>query len=149
MDAELMRNTTEAELMRIGVSIPDALLDKFDEIIKKKGYPSRSEAIRDAITSYITYYEWMGDIKGHRVGTIAVIYDRTKRGLSNALIDVQHHYSHLIRYSVHLYLGHEEGFELIVLDGNGQEITELAGAIIALKGVKFSKLTTVAPNEKI
>lgn len=144
-----MRNTTEAELMRIGVSIPDALLDKFDEIIKKKGYPSRSEAIRDAITSYITYYEWMGDIKGHRVGTIAVIYDRTKRGLSNALIDVQHHYSHLIRYSVHLYLGHEEGFELIVLDGNGQEITELAGAIIALKGVKFSKLTTVAPNEKI
>ncbi|MDQ1275002.1 MAG: CopG family transcriptional regulator, nickel-responsive regulator [Euryarchaeota archaeon] len=139
----------ETELMRIGVSLPDALLDKFDEIIKKKGYPSRSEAIRDAIMSYITYYKWMGDIKGHRVGTIAVIYDHTKHGLSNALIDVQHHYSHLIKYSINMYLDDEDGFELIVLDGNGQEITELAGAIIALKGVKFSKLTTVAPNQKI
>ena len=65
--------------MRIGVSLPDTLLDKFDEIIKKKGYPSRSEAIRDAIRSYITYYGWMNDIKGHRVGTIAVIYDHTKK----------------------------------------------------------------------
>lgn len=139
----------EAELMRIGVSLPDALLDKFDEIIKKKGYPSRSEAIRDAIMSYITYYEWMGDIKGHRVGTIAVIYDHTKRGLSNTLIDIQHHYSHLIKYSIHMCLDNEDGFELIVLDGSGQEITELAGAIIAFKGVKFSKLTTVAPNKKI
>jgi len=139
----------EAELMRIGVSLPDALLDKFDEIIKKRGYPSRSEAIRDALMSYITYYEWMGDIKGHRVGTIAVIYDHTKRGLSNALVDVQHFYSHLIKYSIHMYLDTEDGFELIVLDGSGQEITELAGAIIALKGVKFSKLTTVEPGEKI
>lgn len=139
----------ETELMRIGVSIPDALLDKFDEIIKERGYTSRSGAIRDAIMSYITYYEWMGDIKGHRMGTIAVIYNPAKQGLSNALLDVQHRYSHLIKYSVHLYLSHEECFELIVLDGNGQEITELAGAIIALKGVKFSKLTTVAPNNKI
>ncbi|HOW13548.1 nickel-responsive transcriptional regulator NikR [Methanosarcina sp.] len=138
----------ETGLMRIGVSLPDALLEKFDGIIKEKGYPSRSEAIRDAITSYITYYRWMGDIKGHRVGTIAVIYDLTKHGLSNALIEVQHRYSHLIKYSVHLYLGHEEGFELIVLDGSGQEITELAGAIIAIKGVKFSKLTTIAPDVK-
>lgn len=134
--------------MRIGVSLPDALLDKFDGIIKEKGYSSRSEAIRDALMSYITYYRWMSDVKGHRIGIIAVIYDLTKHGLSNALIDAQHRYSHLIKYSIHLYLGHEEGFELIVLDGSGQEITELAGAIIALKGVKFSKLTTVSPDEK-
>ena len=54
----------ETELMRIGVSLPDTLLSKFDEIIEKRGYSSRSEGIRDAIRSYISYYEWMGDIKG-------------------------------------------------------------------------------------
>lgn len=135
--------------MRIGVSIPDALLDEFDEIIKKRGYPSRSEAIRDALISYITYYKWMEDIKGRRVGTIAVIYDHKKSGLSNAIINVQHHYAHLIRYSVHMYLDTDDCFELIVLDGGGEEITELAGSIISLKGVKFSKLTTVKPNGNI
>ncbi|AAM05169.1 transcriptional regulator, CopG family [Methanosarcina acetivorans C2A] len=142
-------DTMEAGLMRIGVSIPDALLTQFDEIIKKRDSPSRSEAIRDALISYITYYEWMEDIKGRRVGTIAVIYDHKKSGLSNSIINVQHHYSHLIKYSVHMYLDTDDCFELIVLDGNGQEITELAGSIIALKGVKFSKLTTVDPNKKI
>ncbi len=91
----------------------------------------------------------MNDIKGHRVGTIAIIYDHTKRGISDALTDIQHHYPHLIRSSVHIFFSHDDCFELIVLDGSGQEITELAGYIIALKGVKFSKLTTLAPNQKI
>jgi CopG family nickel-responsive transcriptional regulator len=38
---------------------------------------------------------------------------------------------------------------VIVLEGDGEEIKEIAEAIMALKGVKFSKLTTVASNEKI
>ncbi|AKJ40210.1 nickel responsive transcriptional regulator NikR3 [Methanosarcina barkeri CM1] len=135
--------------MRIGVSLPDTLLGKFDEIIEKRGYSSRSEGIRDAIRSYISYYEWMGDIKGYRVGTISVIYDHTKRGLSNAIADIQHNYSHLIKSSVHIHLDHDNCFEVIVLDGEGEEIKELAEAIMALKGVKFSKLTTVASTDKI
>ncbi len=135
--------------MRIGVSLPDTLLGKFDEIIEKRGYSSRSEGIRDAIRSYISYYEWMGDIKGYRVGTVSVIYDHTKRGLSNAIADIQHQYSHLIKSSVHIHLDHDNCFEVIVLDGEGEEIKELAEAIMALKGVKFSKLTTVASNDKI
>jgi len=139
----------ETELMRIGVSLPDILLGEFDEIIGKRGYSSRSEGIRDAIRSYISYYEWMNDIKGHRVGTIAFIYDHTKRGLSNALTDIQHHYSHLIKSSVHIHLSHEECFEVVVLNGDGKEIAELSEAMMALKGVKFSRLTTVASNENI
>jgi CopG family nickel-responsive transcriptional regulator len=139
----------ETELMRIGISLPDNLLGKFDEIIEKRGYSSRSEGIRDSIRSYISHYEWMGEIKGHRVGTIAVMYDHTKRGLSNALGDIQHHYSHLIKSSVHTHLDHDNCFEVIVLAGDGEEIKELAEAVLALKGVTFSKLTTIASNEKI
>jgi CopG family transcriptional regulator, nickel-responsive regulator len=139
----------ETELMRIGVSLPDNLLDKFDEIIEKRGYSSRSEGIRDSIRSYISHYKWMEEIKGPRVGTIAVMYDHTKRGLSNSLADLQHHYSHLIKSSVHIHLDHDNCFEVIVLDGEGEEIKELTEAILALKGVKFSKLTTVASDEKI
>ena len=139
----------ETELMRIGVSLPDTLLGTFDEIIENRGYSSRSEGIRDAIRSYISYYDWMNDIKGHRVGTIVFIYDHTKRGLSNALTDIQHHYSHLITSSVHVHLDHEDCFEVVVLNGDGKEIAELSEAMMALKGVKFSKLTTVESNENI
>ncbi|AAM30362.1 MULTISPECIES: nickel-responsive transcriptional regulator NikR [Methanosarcina] len=137
----------ETELMRIGVSLPDTLLGKFDEIIEKRGYSSRSEAIRDSIRSYISYNEWMGNIKGHHVGTIVIIYDHTQRGLSNVLTDIQHHYSHLIRSSIHIYPDREDCFEIVVLEGEGKEITELAEAIMALKGVKLSKLITTESNE--
>ncbi len=139
----------ETELMRIGISLPDALLDKFDKIIEKRGYSSRSEGIRDSIRSYISYYEWMSSIEGHHVGTIAVIYDHTQRGLSNTLTEIQHQYSHLIKSSVHIYLDNEDCFEIVILDGDGKEIIELAEAIMTLKGVKLSKLITAESNETI
>jgi CopG family nickel-responsive transcriptional regulator len=144
-----MGGMMETELMRIGISLPETLLDKFDEIIEKRGYSSRSEGIRDSIRSYISYYEWMGGIKGHHVGTIAVIYDHTQRGLSNALTDIQHHYSNIIKSSVHVYLDKEDCFEVVVLDGEGKEITELAEAMMALKGVKLSKLVTAEADETV
>jgi CopG family nickel-responsive transcriptional regulator len=139
----------EKELMRIGVSLPDTLLDKFDGIIESRGYSSRSEGVRDAIRTYISYYEWMNNIKGHRAGTITFIYDSTKRGLSNALTDIQHHYSHIIKSSVYIHLDNEACFEVVILKGESEEIAELAESLMALKGVKFSKLTTVDSNETI
>lgn len=42
-------------LLNVGISLPDALLDEFDEFIEKRGYSSRSEGIRNAIRSYISY----------------------------------------------------------------------------------------------
>jgi len=139
----------ETELMRIGFSLPDSLLSKFDGIIEKRGYSSRSEGIREAISNYISYYEWMDDINGHCIGTLAIIYDYTKRGLSDALTDIQHHYSHLIKSSVHIYSGQEDCFEVVFLNGRGEEITEFAEAMMAFKGVKFSKLTTLTLTERI
>ena len=55
--------------MRIGVSLPEKLLSRFDEIILKRGYSSRSEGIRDAIRNYIVHYEWMSDVQGSELGS--------------------------------------------------------------------------------
>ena len=51
--------TMDDDLSRIGISLPKNLLDRFDEILNYRGYSSRSEGIRDAIRTYITYYKWM------------------------------------------------------------------------------------------
>ena len=139
----------EHELMRIGVSLPDTLLTKFDTIIEKRGYSSRSEGIRDAIRSYITYYEWMSDVKGRRVGTISLMYDHTKRGLANALADAQHDYIDIIKSSIHLHLDHDNCLEVIILDGEGADVKAVAERIMSLKGVKYVKLNTAPPAEKM
>ncbi|NPE28925.1 nickel-responsive transcriptional regulator NikR [Methanococcoides sp. SA1] len=139
----------EHELMRIGVSLPDNLLNKFDSIIESRGYSSRSEGIRDSIRNYINQYEWMSDIRGRRVGTITVIYDHTKRGLSNAIADIQHDYSDLIKSSVHIHLDHDNCLEVVIFDGEGELIKEMDERLMALKGVKYVKLNTAPPAEKI
>ncbi len=54
-----------ADLVRFGVSIPDDLLEKFDELISHKGYTNRSEAIRDLIRDRLVDNEWsepQGDV---------------------------------------------------------------------------------------
>lgn len=143
------KKVSEKELMRIGVSLPDNLLTKFDNIIEERGYSSRSEGIRDAIRSYINHYEWMNDIKGRRIGTISLVYDHTKRGLSNMMAEIQHEHSAIIKTSIHIHLDHDNCLEVVVLDGDGREIKSLAEKIISLNGVKFSKLTTVPSTEKL
>ena len=62
------------QLERTCVSLPSDLLDRFDEIIEKRGYSSRSEALRDAIRNYIVNYEWMNEVQGERVGVISLVY---------------------------------------------------------------------------
>ena len=143
------KKMTEKELMRIGVSLPDNLLTKFDNIIEERGYSSRSEGIRDAIRSYINHYEWMNDIKGRRIGTISLVYDHTKRGLSNMMAEIQHEHSGIIKTSIHIHLDHDNCLEVVVLDGDGRDIKMLAEKIISLNGVKFSKLTTVPSTDKL
>jgi CopG family nickel-responsive transcriptional regulator len=139
----------DQELMRIGVSLPDNLLERFDEIIKKRGYSSRSEGIRDAIRNYIIHYDWMNEVVGERIGIISLIYEHDQRGLVSSLTEIQHEHSDLIKSSVHVHLDHDNCLEIIVSEGEGKRVKELAEQMMALKGVKYVKLSTVSPNIKL
>ena len=63
--------------MRISMSLPKKLLNEFDEVLKDRGYQSRSKGIRDALKDYIVRYQWMNEMEGTRIGIIAVIYAAT------------------------------------------------------------------------
>lgn len=134
----------EQELMRIGVSLPESLLTKFDGIIEDRGYSSRSEGIRDAIRNYIIHYEWMGDVKGDRLGIITMVYSHNQRGLVNSLTNIQHEFTDIIKSALHVHLDHDNCLEIITLRGEGQEVKKAAEKMMALKGVKHVKLTTTS-----
>jgi CopG family nickel-responsive transcriptional regulator len=137
----------EKKLMRIGISLPGELLDKFDKTLLKRGYSSRSEGIRDAIRTYNRHYEWMQQISGKRAAMISIVYDCSKTGVSNTLAKIQHENMDLISSSVRFHIEADSCFEVIILKGEGEKIVELAEKILSLKGVKHSRLTTV-PEEK-
>jgi CopG family transcriptional regulator, nickel-responsive regulator len=138
----------ETELVKIWVSLPNTFRGTFNEVVKKRGYATYSEVIRDAIRNFISDYEWIDDFKGHHAGTASIIYDPTKYGLSDALAGAQHKYSHLTRFSVNVYVGQDDCLEIVVLDGNGEEIKKLSKDMTAIKGVKFSELSIVSMAKK-
>ncbi len=139
----------EQDLSRIGVSIPENLLVKFDEIISKRGYSSRSEGIRDAIRGYIRYYDWMSEVEGERIGILSMTYDHSQRGLVTSLLDIEHDFSGITRSAVHVHISHDECMEILILHGDGKEIKVVAERIIALKGVNNVKLTTIKPGQHV
>jgi CopG family nickel-responsive transcriptional regulator len=139
----------EQELMRIGVSLPDNLLGRFDEIISKRGYSSRSEGIRDAIRNYILNYEWMSEVQGDRIGIISLLYDHDQRGLVNNIIDIQHDNSELTQSSVHVHIDEHNCLEILTLRGDAKDIKAFAEKMMSLKGVKHVKLTTITPGAEL
>jgi CopG family nickel-responsive transcriptional regulator len=139
----------DQELMRVGISLPENLLNKFDEIILQRGYSSRSEGVRDAIRSYIVNFEWMSDVQGERVGVITIVYSHSQRGLEDNLTEIQHEFGGLIQSSLHVHLDHDNCLEVVVLRGEGQEVRKAAERMMSLKGVKHVKLTTTSLGKEL
>ncbi len=135
--------------MRVGISLPENLLNKFDEIILQRGYSSRSEGVRDAIRSYIVNFEWMSDVQGERVGVITIVYSHSQRGLEDNLTEIQHDFGGIIQSSLHVHLDHDNCLEVVVLRGEGQDVRKAAERMMSLKGVKHVKLTTTSLGKEL
>lgn len=133
-------------LVRFGVSLEDSLLERFDGLIERKGYPSRSEAIRDLIRDYFVVEDWKADTSD-AVGTITIVYNHEKRELVDVLTDLQHkHYSAIIS-SMHIHLDEHNCLEVIVVKGKVKDIRSIADRLIATKGVKHGKLFLITTGK--
>jgi CopG family nickel-responsive transcriptional regulator len=136
-----------SQVERVGVSLEKELLATFDTLIAKRGYPSRSEAIRDLIRQEISE-ERLSDPKVTAVAAVFLVYNHHSARLMGMLTDLQH--SHLLQTisSLHIHLDEHDCLEVIVLRGPVGEINKTAENLISLKGVKLGRinlLTTETP----
>lgn len=135
------------ELARIGIAIPEDLLEEFDRLIKKRGYATRSEAVRDLVRKELVD-EISASPNMEVYGTVTLIYDHHARLLLDKLVDIQHQYHDAIMSSVHVHLDHNNCLEVILVRGKSTLVQKLANALIATKGVKHGRfmLTTSGRN---
>ena len=104
------------QIERIGVSLDKNLLTDFDKLIAKKGYQSRSEAIRDLIREQLSV-ETASDPKATAIAVVCLVYDHHATKLMQKLTHLQH--SHLLQTisSLHIHLDEHDCMEVIVLKG--------------------------------
>jgi CopG family nickel-responsive transcriptional regulator len=131
--------TKDRELERIGVAIDRNLLEKFDELIARRGYSNRSEAFRDLIRAELVQ-DTAGQPSGMVTGTITLLYDHHVRLLSEKLTALQHEYHHHILSTLHVHLDHDNCLEVVVVKGEAAEVRQLADHLIAARGVKHGRL---------
>ena len=133
------RVTMTGKIIRFGVSIEPDLLKKFDKMIKKEGYPNRSEAIRDLVRKNLII-EKNKDPDTKAIGTLTMIYDHHFGNLTNKLLDLQHDHHNEILSTTHIHVDHHNCLEVLVLKGKTGNIQKLADNIKALKGIKHGEL---------
>lgn len=127
-----------SELMRISLSLENDLLEEFSRLVDQEGYENRSEYIRDLIRERIGRRRWQSGAEV--VGTLTLIYNHHQRGLTEKLVELQHHWGGQVLASTHIHLSHELCAEMIMLRGRGRDIEALADAMRRRKGVLESGL---------
>lgn len=135
-------------LIRFGISLDKVLLERFDSLIGKKGYASRSEAIRDLIRDSLVMEEWETS-SSETMGSITIVYSHETRELTDALTDLQHHYFNSIISSMHIHLDEHNCLEVIVVKGKAKDIKAIADKLIGTKGVKHGKLSITTTGKHL
>ena len=132
------------KIVRVGVTFPPDLLKELDETIEEMGYESRSKAIQDAVSSFITEQRVLHKEQGTKAGVLVMVYDHDVKGLEDELIESQHHHRNIINSVLHVHLSDKECLEAVAVKGEAEDIRKLAQELATRKGVKQVRSTIVS-----
>jgi CopG family nickel-responsive transcriptional regulator len=131
------------KLTRVSLTLPEELLEELDGSLKARGYASRSEAIRDSLRDFLADYKYRKGLKGQIVGVLVLVYEHDVRGLTDAIIDIQHSAGEIVSTVQHIHLDAKNCLETSVLKGPAEKIEKLVERLEGLRGVKQAKLMII------
>lgn len=131
------------ELVRFGVSMEKELLEKFDQLLKKEGFPNRSLAIRSLVRDFLAEKYWEKQ-EGETTGVITLVYNHEVRGFTDLFLSLQHQFLPLIISTTHVHCDFHHCLEVILVKGETTAIFNFYRQLQSLKGVKTCKISLVS-----
>ena len=142
-------------MQRITLSIDDDLAATLDRHVRRHGYASRSEALRDILRD-VQARERLDERKAGAgaarsgsagdsfcVATLAYVYDHETRALGQRLTEAQHRHHDLQVATMHVHLDHDSCLEVAILRGPAAELRALADETTSQRGVRHGQLHLV------
>jgi CopG family nickel-responsive transcriptional regulator len=135
---------------RITMSIDQALANDFDALIARRGYGSRSEAMRDLMRREVEGDRIKHDAGAHCVASLSYVYNHHQRDLGERLTAAQHAHHDLVVATMHVHLDHEHCLETSVLKGSTAAVRRFSDQVKAERGVRHTaiNLISVEPGDK-
>jgi CopG family nickel-responsive transcriptional regulator len=124
---------------RIGISVEQELLSRFDGWMAAHGYTNRSEAVRDLMRSTLLEEEWSAG-KGSAAAVLVLVYEHHFSDLTQHMSELQHHHNDIVVGALHVHLDHDNCLEVVLLRGKSSEVKHFGEELTALRGIKYGKL---------
>jgi CopG family nickel-responsive transcriptional regulator len=128
---------------RFTISLDNKLATAFDELIKERGYASRSEAVRDILRTQLQRSAEKHDSRGSCVANLSYVYNHHERELAERLTSIQHAHHELTVSTMHAHLDHDQCIETVMLKGSVKRVRDFADQIIAERGVRHGSLNLI------
>lgn len=130
-------------VQRITISIDDDLLETVDRLIERRGYASRSEALRDILREASAREK--ADLAGGTAcyATLSYVFEHETRDLARRLTNTQHHRHDLSVSTLHVHVDHHDCLEVAVLKGSIDDVRAFADSVVTQRGVRFGNLHVI------
>jgi CopG family nickel-responsive transcriptional regulator len=128
---------------RITISLDETLAHEFDLLIARRGYATRSEAVRDLLRRELEGARAEAG-SGHCVANLSYVYNHHERDLGERITGAQHEHHDLCVATMHAHLDHEACLESVILRGPLSDVRAFAEGIIAERGVRHGSLNVVS-----
>jgi CopG family nickel-responsive transcriptional regulator len=123
----------------ISITLPNELLNKFDEFMKTRGYYSRSEAFRDAIRSLIAESDIARMETGEVAATIMITCDYARRDVDVRMTEVRHEFDDVVVENVHRHIDDKYCLEIFIAQGKNTRILDLIGRVRGIRAIQQVK----------
>jgi CopG family nickel-responsive transcriptional regulator len=134
---------------RFTISLSESLAHEFDELIRKKGYQNRSEAVRDMVRDLLKSDRLERHEAPFCVAALSYVYNHHARDLAERLTNLQHEHHHLVLSTMHVHLDHDNCLENLMLRGATEEVARFANTLMAEPQVRHGRLNLVPVEMEI
>lgn len=117
----------------ISISIDDSLLKELSEIVGRKGYQGRSEAIRDAIRTFVDDYKLMKVDPVQITAAILVSYPHNNK-TEQKLVELRHVVDGIVVESLHRHIG-GHCLDVFIVEGVSTGVHVLISKMEVIKGI--------------
>jgi len=138
-----MNKSANKKTARISISLAETLLNQLDSMVVEKGFENRSQGLASMIHHFLTEHKSLNENE-IMAGTINIVYDYSVPGLQKQLADLQHEHINEVISSLHVQLMNSQTMEVILVQGPGNRLQEIADRMQVFRGVISATLQVAA-----
>ncbi|MBI3828073.1 MAG: ribbon-helix-helix protein, CopG family [Planctomycetes bacterium] len=138
MKREAKRVKSDGDLVRFGISIPRALIEKFDALMDEKELGNRSEAIRELIRERLSQESWSAG-RDAQPATLTLVVENKSESIRR-IQEARRELGSVVLAVLQARASDREEIFIFVLRGPGFQLKQHAERLMNLRGILVGKL---------